>query len=253
MALKRLKRTLPHLAPLTRALFGVRVPHPTSQGHWDYSTLVLFSELKKRVRPGHRVLELGTGEAGILSIAMAGRIRANYLALDVAEEAVTSARVVAAANKVEVEFRQSDLFAAVSADEEFDIVFFNPPYLPQSQSDFWRGQGEPARVWDGGVDGLDVIRRFWIEAGARRQKIATVLLGFNRKAVTEARVAGLGLRQGFAVTDSIRAFHPGTVMVFSGAEVAIKRDPRNTRSRRGLEGRWQVSTRVTPGRPAWIA
>lgn len=216
MALERLKRTLPHLAPLTRALFGVHVPHKTSQGHWDYSTLVLFSELKKRVRPGHRVLELGTGEAGILSIALARRIHAHYLALDVAEEAVTSARVVAAANGVEVEFRQSDLFAAISADEELDIVFFNPPYLPRRQSDLWRVQGEPARVWDGGVDGLDVIRRFWVEAGARRRRIGTVLLGFNRQAVTEAQVGELGARQGFAVEGSIRAFHPGTVMIFGG-------------------------------------
>lgn len=218
MAFQRLKRALPHAAFLTRILFGVRVPHATAQGHWDYSTLVLFSVLKKWVRPGQRVLELGTGEAGILSIALARRIEARYVALDVAEEAVESARRVAAANSTTVEFRRSELFSAVDLNEAFDIVFFNPPYLPRRQGGAWRGLGEPPRVWDGGEDGLEVIRRFWVEAGARREKLGTILLGFNRHAVGEPRVVELAAAQGFDSIATTRALHPGTVAAFRAAK-----------------------------------
>ena len=214
MALERLKRGIARVAPLTRLLFGVRVPHPTAQGHWDYSTLVLFDELKRRVRPGVRVLELGTGEAGILSIALARRSPGHYLALDIAEEAVLSARKVAAANDVRVDFLQSDLLAALPPDRSFDLTFFNPPYVPRALSARWKTLGEPSRVWDGGEDGLEVIRKFWIAASERGSTLGTILLGFNRSSVPEADIATLGRAAGFNVVAERKALHPGTVFAF---------------------------------------
>jgi len=208
------------VAPLTRFLFDVRVPHPTSQGHWDYSTLVLFDELKRRVRPGVRALELGTGEAGILSIALARRTPGSYLALDIAEDAILSARRVAAANDARVEFLQSDLLASVPRDRSFDLTFFNPPYVPRALSARWKVLGEPSRVWDGGEDGLEVIRKFWTAASERGSKLGTVLLGFNRSSVSAPEVASLGRTAGFTLVAERRAVHPGTVFAFEA-----KRDP----------------------------
>jgi len=204
-------------APLTRLLFGVRVPHPTSQGHWDYSTVVLFHDLKGRIRPGARVLELGTGEAGILSIALARRIKGSYLALDIAEDAVLSARKVAAANGVAVEFLQSDLFSSVPEDRSFDFTFFNPPYVPRAFSARWKTLGEPARVWDGGEDGLDVIRRFWVAAGERRARLGMIFMGFNRKSVPEAAIVTLARGSGFTLVAGSRAGHPGTALGFEAS------------------------------------
>jgi methylase of polypeptide subunit release factors len=214
LALERLKRFVAHAAPLTRMLFGVRVPHPTEQGHWDFSTLVLFDELRRLVRPDQAVLELGTGEVGVLSIALSRRIPARYLAIDVADEAVQSARRVAAANDVTVEFLQSDLLAAIPLGRTFDVTFFNPPYVPRNQSAVWKPFGEPSRVWDGGEDGLDVIRRFFAEAEVRGSRLGTLLIGFNRNSVSEAAIAGIAAGNGFVTTSVRRAIHPGTVLVF---------------------------------------
>lgn len=205
------------MAPLTRLLFGVRVPHETAQGHWDYSTLVLFEELKSRIRPGARVLELGTGEAGILSIALARRIPGSYLALDIAEDAVLSARKVAAANGVAVEFLQSNLFASVPEDRSFDFTFFNPPYVPRALSARWKTLGEPARVWNGGEDGLDVIRKFWAAAGERRARLGTIFMGFNRKSVPEASIVALARASGFTLVAGRKAGHPGTAFGFEAS------------------------------------
>ncbi|MEO8500966.1 MAG: methyltransferase [Vicinamibacteria bacterium] len=199
---------------MTRLLFGVRVPHQTAQGHWDFSTLVLFDELRKRVRPGARVLEIGTGEAGTLSVAMARLVPATYLALDVAEEAVQSAQAVAAANGVTVEFLRSDLFSALPAGRSFDLTFFNPPYVPRAMSRQWKTLGEPARVWDGGEDGLDVIRRFFSEGQGRAERLGTVLVGFNRRAVSADAVARIAGAHGFGEIHRSRAAHPGTVVMF---------------------------------------
>jgi methylase of polypeptide subunit release factors len=217
LALERLKRSVARAAPLTGWLFGIKVPPEGAQGHWDYSTLVLFAELKKRVTPGSRVLELGTGETGTLSVAMARRVKAEYLALDIDARAVASARAVAFDNAVAVEFLQSDLLAAVPIDRSFDLTFFNPPYVPRALSASWERLGEPSRVWDGGFDGLDIIRRFWIEAKDRGPRLGTVLMGFNRNSVPENRIEMLALEQGFKLVGARRALHPGTVHVFEAA------------------------------------
>ncbi len=217
MALERLKRTVARAAPLTRLLFGVRVPHRTEQGHWDFSTLILFDELRKRAKPGQRILELGTGEVGTLSVALARLIPAQYLALDIAEEAVLSARKVASANHVTVEFLKSNLLAAVPNDGRFDLTFFNPPYLPRALSVRWKRLGEPSRVFDGGEDGLEVIRKFFLEAAGWGPRLGTILIGFNRRSVSEVAVAEIGRVHGFRPAGRSRAFHPGTVLAFRAA------------------------------------
>lgn len=217
MALERLKRRVARFAPLSRLLFGVRVPYPTTQGHWDFSTLILFRELKKRVIAGQRVLEVGTGEAGMLSIALARRIPAHYLAVDIDEGAVSSARRVAAANEARVEFLVSDLLSAVPRRPAFDLTFFNPPYVPRVHSASWRALGEPARVFDGGEDGLDVIRKFFAAARERGGGLGSMLLAFNRKLVPEALVVEIAKAEGFSEEGASRAFHPGTVLVFEAS------------------------------------
>ena len=214
MALERLKRTVARSALLTRLLFGIRVPSRTAQGHWDYSTLVLFDELRKRAKPGQRLLEMGTGQTGTLSVALARLVPGTYLAVDIATDAVLSARDVAADNAVAVEFQQSDLFSSVPEDRVFDLTFFNPPYVPRRLSARWKTLGEPPRVWDGGEDGLDVIRKFWIAAERPGPRLGTILLGFNRQSVPEAEVEALAHASGFSRTGLKRALHPGTVMAF---------------------------------------
>jgi methylase of polypeptide subunit release factors len=201
-------------------LFGVRVPHPTEQGHWDFSTLVLFDCLKRRIQSGQAVLELGTGEVGVLSVALARRVPARYLALDVAEVAIQSARRVAAANAVTVEFLQSDLLAAIPGDRAFDVTFFNPPYVPRGESVVWKTLGEPSRVWDGGEDGLDIIRRFFAEAEVRGSRLGTLIIGFNRQLVSETSVAAEAAAHGFVTNSVVRAIHPGTVLVFESRQGA---------------------------------
>jgi methylase of polypeptide subunit release factors len=233
LAFERLKRTAARSAPVTLLLFGVRVPRRADQGRWDFSTLILFRELKNRLKPGQRILELGTGESGTLSVAMARLVPAQYLAIDISAEAIASAKQVAADNRVTVEFRQSDLFSAVPDTRRFDLTFFNPPYVPRAQAEKWKPYGEPSRVYDGGEDGLDVIRRFFLEAEPRASTLGTILIGFNRRLVTEEAIIEIARSRAFRRTGVSRALHGGTVLVFeAGREPGAREGDQSPRRAR---------------------
>ncbi len=101
------------------------------------------------------VLDMGTG-SGVLAIAAARRAR-SVVALDVNPDAVRCARDNAERNGVEVDVRESDLFAALRPEERFDTILFNPPYMEGEPGDrFGRALHDPGKA---------IASRFLAEAG----------------------------------------------------------------------------------------
>lgn len=199
----------------TRLLFGVAVPAPTTQGHWDLTTLVLRRALDGIAAPGMRVLEMGCGEVGVLSIHAQRRHAAAVLATDVSADAIAAVRASFARNGAAVEARVSDLFEAIAKDEVFDLIVFNPPYVPTSFGTS-RALDEPSRVWDGGTDGAGVIRRFLAEAPAHLGEGTRILLGFNARHVGEGLVAAEAAAHALAVTGRVAPWwSPAVVLVLS--------------------------------------
>lgn len=121
------------------------------------TSAVLLGAIDTHVRPGTRVLDLGTG-TGVAAIraAVAG---ARVTAVDVNAEAVRCARINAILNHVDdrVEVRHGDLFAPV-AGERFDLVVCNPPFFrgrPVDRRDrAWRSEDFLDRFGAGLVDVL---------------------------------------------------------------------------------------------------
>lgn len=108
-------------------------------------------------REGERALELGTG-CGILAI-LAAEAGAEVVATDVNPAALRCASANAVAHGVadRIDFRLGDLFEPVRG-ERFDLVIFNPPYLPVPQEESIGDMLD--RAWEGGPDGRAVIDRF---------------------------------------------------------------------------------------------
>ncbi len=109
------------------------------------------------VRGGELVLELGTG-CGMLAI-LAARARVKVVATDTNPAAIECARANAEMHGVSdrIEFRAGDLFEPI-AGERFDLIIFNPPYLPVELGEEIAGPLD--RAWEAGPDGRAVIDRF---------------------------------------------------------------------------------------------
>jgi len=212
--LSRVRRS----SPIFRAIFGVRV----RRGRrilWDFTTLALKNCLRRRVVPGHDVLEIGTGPYAVLSLFLAKRVDCNIVACDINEAYVENARACAALNGATIEILHSDLFEGIEG--EFDVIFFNSIYIPRQLGKELRIDlsHETESDWCGGETGAETIDRFLRDAPPHLKKNGEVLLGFNTKYLREDMVTALCEGRGYAVRARHKTFpNPGEVLVVGRQE-----------------------------------
>ena len=106
-----------------------------------------------RVLENERVLDMGTG-CGIQGI-IASKMGATVTSSDISEEALKCAKKNALLNGADITFVKSDLFSGIEGG--FDLIMFNPPYLPAEPEEI---KDELASTWDGGEGGVEVTLGF---------------------------------------------------------------------------------------------
>ncbi len=132
---------------------------PSEDSYLALSMLKQLMEGEFRNRKGLRVLDLGTG-TGILGINLALYANVEYVVLsDISESAVRNANLNAKNNSSALHtiphIIQSDLFSEIAG--RFDLIIFNPPYLPESGEIADR---KIAIQVESGPGGNETIRRF---------------------------------------------------------------------------------------------
>ena len=109
-----------------------------------------------------RVLELGIG-CGLIALSCAQQ-GSKVVCTDINPHATALAKRNYQINrpliKGRIEMRNGDMFSAIRSDERFDIIIFNPPYLPTRAEDRVGDTGWFDVATDGGADGLAVTKRF---------------------------------------------------------------------------------------------
>jgi release factor glutamine methyltransferase len=127
-------------------------------------TFLLRDAALAEVRPDDRVLEVGCG-SGAVSASLIDRA-ASVVATDINPHAVRAGR------ERGVETVRTDLLAGVRGP--FDLVLFNPPYLPtqpEERIDDWLEY-----ALDGGPTGRETIERFAADAGRVLAPFGRILL-----------------------------------------------------------------------------
>jgi len=123
-------------------------------------TFLLIDAVK--IKRNESVLEIGTG-CGIIALEYA-RTGANVICTDLNPYAVSLTQENFSINKSHIkgsfEVRKGDLFKPIKENEIFDIIIFNPPYLPTKRNEIIGGSGWFDVATNGGIDGLKFTKKF---------------------------------------------------------------------------------------------
>lgn len=112
-----------------------------------------------------KVLDIGTG-SGILAEAALEKTD-DVLAVDIDEEAVSFVK------KKGINAKLSDLFSHVKG--RFDLIIFNPPYLPEDK----REDEESKRLTAGGKKGFEILDKFFSGARNHLEEEGRILIVFS--------------------------------------------------------------------------
>jgi len=115
------------------------------------------------------VIDVCTGSGCLAILAAKFFPTAEIDAVDLSPDALAVAELNVGDHDVadRVALHKGDLFAPVGK-KKYDLIITNPPYVDHEEIDAFPEEyrAEPAMAFDGGLDGLDIVRRLLSEAPA---------------------------------------------------------------------------------------
>jgi len=157
----------------------VLIPRPETE-----FLVIALLDLVKAMPPSEasiEVADVGTG-SGIIAVCVARHApRVRVTAIDQSPQALAIARENAEKHGVtsRVTFVESDLFAAIPADQRFAIIASNPPYVSEAEYAALSPEvrdHEPRAALVAGPTGTEVIERLLPQAAARLKPGGALLL-----------------------------------------------------------------------------
>ncbi len=170
---------------------SVLIPRPETEGLVEAVLTVVREEGSRWREP--RVLDLGTG-SGAIALALAAEWpAATVTATDASEAALATARANAAALGLagRVRFTEGDWLDAVGADDKFEVIVSNPPYIATGERDVLPADVrsfEPHAALFSGETGLEALREIVDEAP--RHLVTGGLLALELAELRAREVAG---------------------------------------------------------------
>lgn len=156
-------------------------------------TEVLVEEVLKNLHDGMRILDMCTGSGCILLSLLRYSNNCTGTGVDLSAEALKVARknagsilqIPSAEENPCVRFLRSDLFQELKAEEKFDIIVSNPPYIKTSVIDTLMPEVrdyEPMLALDGREDGLYFYRQIIARAGVHlyREGMLFLEIGYDQ-------------------------------------------------------------------------
>lgn len=174
---------------------NVLVPRPETE-------LIVDAVLERAPTSDFALVDLGTGSGAIALAVAHARAKARVVGVDRSAAALEVARGNAERLGLNVEWIESDWFAALG-DRRFDFICCNPPYIRSSDPHLAQLRHEPLRALDGGADGLADIRRVFAGAAQHLRPGGSLLLehGFDQAAEVAVIAAAAGMQRAQSLRD----------------------------------------------------
>jgi release factor glutamine methyltransferase len=125
-------------------------------------SFLLQKQVKLETKPDDKVLDMGTG-SGIQALT----------ALEISKDVTASDINPKCLKNLKLKTIQSDLFQNIQ--EKFDLIIFNPPYLPKDPNE----PEESALATTGGQKGHEIIKSFLQQAKSYLTEKGRILLLYS--------------------------------------------------------------------------
>ena len=166
----------------------------------DTERLIDIALSKIPLRQAYRVLDLGTGSGAIAITLAKERPQANIIAVDCSGSALEIAQANVLNHQANnVQLYRSNWFSALRAQDAFQIIVSNPPYVSTTDPHLQQGdvRHEPQSALVAGEDGLDHIRHLINRAPDHLETDGWLLLehGYDQRKKIACLLQQAGYRQ----------------------------------------------------------
>ena len=162
---------------IARLIFKINFK-PVKKGayYFDMTTLVLTKLVLREINKDNRVLDMGTGTSSIIGLTLWKQCGCYVVCSDINPEIISMAQENVEFNQAPIQVKHSNLFENI--EEDFDVVVFNPPYVPTKKGTMSNLSKQFQSQWDGGEDGSVIVKQFLDELQQIKRSVK-VYVGIN--------------------------------------------------------------------------
>jgi len=170
-------------------IFGIKLK-PIQEGtyYFDMTTYVLTKLLLKKINKKSCILDMGTGSCCIIGLTLWKHLGCNVISSDTNADIISTAQENIDLNHAQIKVVHSNLFENIKDD--FDIITFNPPYVPTKDGTKNKLSKKFQSQWNGGLDGSLIIKKFLDELQELKKSV-TAYVGINYRYVPKEKILPL--------------------------------------------------------------
>ena len=159
---------------ITFVIWRIKIEKYLHDTFWDLTTLVLKKELNQN-KEKNKYLDMGCGQFAILGQYFKKiNSYSDVTSIDVYKEFIENSIKNSIQNKNDINILQSNLFSNIN--EKFDLISFNPPYVPASTKN---EKLEFPNIRYSDLEGIQTAKDFLSEAKKFLTPDGIILLGMN--------------------------------------------------------------------------
>ena len=161
-----------------------------------YAVLLIFGKHYKKIN----ILDIGTGSGCILLSILKELSNSRGVGIDICPKAIRMAEL----NSMNFKLHLRAKFKAIPLEKlnvgKYDLIVSNPPYIPTKELknlDKDISNYEPLRALDGGVDGLDLIKKVIYKSNhlLKKHGLLVIEIGYNQYQSVSCILKRFGFRE----------------------------------------------------------